>query len=78
MPTYVFRNRKTGLEWQTLVTLSEREVILLDPDVEQVPCAAFLHSGRGMKKPDREFRDRLKHIKQVHSQGFTKSTINDY
>lgn len=78
MPTYSFRNRVTGEVSEVLATLAEREAILSDPDIEQMPCSPALHSGRGMRKPDREFRDRLQQIKDINSRGFTKSTINTF
>lgn len=76
MPTYTFKNRTTGDEWTTVITMAEREEVLSDPNIMQlVVNAPSLASVErlGMKKPDREFRDMVSYIKKRNP----GSTIND-
>lgn len=78
MPTYNFRNKETGEEWEAFISISEREELLKDPNIEQVHLgSAQIVSGvRG--KPDSAFRDLLKDMKKKHSGIITKSTINTF
>lgn len=73
MPTYTFKNVKSGKVWTEFVSLAERESILQNPDIVQEPCAPGLHSGRGLGgglKIDNGFNDVLKEIKKKHSGGY--------
>lgn len=73
MPTYTFTNNKTGETWTEFLSLSERERLLENPNIQQEPCAPGLHSGRGLGgglKIDDGFNDVLKEIKKKHSGGY--------
>lgn len=79
MPTYNFKNHDTGEEYELFLSLSEREEYLKNnPNVTQMVSAPALHSGRGFKKPDAEFRSLLKHIKKGNQKGISRSTINTF
>lgn len=80
MPTYLFRNENTGETFEDFMSISAREVFLNEnPHITQlVNGAPLVHSGRGMGKPDSGFRDLLKDMKKKHSQGITRSTINNF
>jgi hypothetical protein len=85
MPTYTFRNNKTGEEWTEIMNMSEREEVLKDKDIEQLIVSApplvdpVGLSIKGVKnKPDGGFRDLLKTIKKGNSKGFQKSSVNTF
>lgn len=80
MPTYRFLNNQTGEEFEDFMSISSMEEYLkTNPHITQlVNGAPLIHSGRGMGKPEQGFRDLLKDIKKKHSQGITKSTINNF
>mgnify|MGYP003349401100 CR=1 FL=1 len=68
MPTYNFRNKKTGEEFTSFMFMSEINQYLKDnPEIEQI-INSFAGVGdpvmMGMKKPDGGFRDLLKTIKK--------------
>lgn len=53
MPLYSFRNKKTGKEWEEILSFSEREELLKDKNIEQLitaPRLSFIeraeHKGR--------------------------------
>ena len=78
MPTYNFRNKKTGERWEAFMYISEVDDYLKDnPDVEQ-ELNTFSGIGdpyrMGMRKPDDTFRDLLKEMKTKHP----GSTINTF
>ena len=72
MPTYQFRNKKTG-EFEDhihVLTISEMEQYEKDhPELEAAITAPLIHSGRGLKKPEDGFRDLLKTIKRNNRKG---------
>lgn len=82
MPTYQFKNNKTGVEWEEFMGISEADRYLeANPDVERLVNGAPMIVGSAMggrTKPDDGFRDLLKDMKKKHSGGFTKSTINTF
>lgn len=82
MPTYQFRNKQTGVEWEDFMGISEADKYLeANPDIERLVNGApmIVSSAMGGKtKPDNGFRDLLKDMKKKHSGGFTKSTINTF
>jgi len=80
MPTYRFLNTNTGKEFEEFMSISALDQYLTDnPNINQlVNGAPPVHSGRGLKKPDAGFRDLLKNIKQHHSKGISKSTVNTF
>ncbi len=77
MPTYRFRNKKTGKEWEEFMTIAEAEQkVKDDPNIEWM-CGAPLIGDpwrQGMRKPDSFWRDKLKEIKKRNP----GSTINDW
>ena len=70
MPTYKFRHRETGEEFEEFMKISDfDEYKELHPHLESVPNGGPaigdpLRLGR--MKPSQDFRDRLKQIKSVH------------
>lgn len=78
MPTYNFRNKTTGEEFEKFMFLSELKPYLeSNPDIEQT-INTFSGIGdpirMGMQKPDSGFRDVLKEIKKRNR----RSTINTW
>lgn len=68
MPIYTFRDKTTGEEWETIVSLSKREEILEDPNIEQVIFAPTLVSGIAgvTHKTDSGFKDVLSRIGEAN------------
>lgn len=64
MPTYTFRDKTTGEEWDEFLSLSGREERLKDPNIEQVPVApAFVSGISGVThKNDSGFNDMMSRI----------------
>lgn len=64
MPTYTFRDKTTGYEWDEFLSFSAREERLTDSNIEQVPCApAFVSGVSGMThKTDSGFNDMMSRI----------------
>ena len=64
MPTYTFRDRTTGDEWDEFLSFSGREERLKDSNVEQVPCAPVIISGVAgiTHKNDSGFNDMMSRI----------------
>jgi hypothetical protein len=80
MPTYRFLNNDTGEEFDDFMSISALGNYLNEnPNITQlVNGAPLIHSGRGMAKPDANFRDLLKNIKKEHSKGISRSTVNTF
>lgn len=85
MPIYTFLNTETEERFELSLHIDEREEYLAtNPHLKQVLSGApSLHSGSGLtgRKPDNEFRDKLKEIKKAHSQGYSersKAKINTF
>lgn len=78
MPTYSFRNKETGEEFEDFMSISAFDQYLLDnPHIESFPTGAppTLDPVRlGRIKPDEGFRDVLRNMK--HQQRGT--TINTF
>lgn len=68
MPTYSFKNTKTGKEYEDFMSISERETLLKEnPEIEPMLTTATIVSGiDGVRKPDDSFRDILRNIKKKH------------
>lgn len=67
MPSYWFRNKATGEEFEQFMRIAELEEFLAQqPDLEQMPCCPAIGYTMMRGKPDDHFRDRLKEIKKSH------------
>lgn len=69
MPSYNFRDKNTGEEFTKEMTISEaEEYVAKNPHIDWLCGAPFIGDPwrQGIKKPDNEFRDRLKQIKKTH------------
>lgn len=64
MPTYTFRDKTTGDEWDEFLSLSGREDRLKDPNVEQVPTVPTFISGVSgvTHKNDSGFNDMMSRV----------------
>ena len=83
MPTYTFENKKTGEQWTEFMTMSQREEVLEDKNIRQVPCAPLLHSGVGLGgglPHDSGFNDLLIEMKKTHGgrNNHTGTTIHTH
>lgn len=76
MPTYQFKNKTTGVEWEKEMKIAELDDYVKENDCSIVVSAPQIISGRGegrLKTTD-AFNDRLKEIKKKAG---SKSTIGD-
>ena len=79
MANYNFRNKETQEIFEVSMRISELDQYKADhPELEQVHINVNLHSGRGMQKPDQNFRDLLSNIDKNASKGLQKSKINTW
>ena len=76
MPTYKFKNKTTGVEWDKEMKISELDDYVKENDcsiVVQVPQIISGHGDIRLKTTD-SFNDRLKEIKKTAGR---RSTIGD-
>lgn len=74
MPLYTFYNKDNGEETQEFMSYTKLDEYLNEnPHLNVMPCAPKIISGTGLK-PNNNFNDRLKDIKNSHYQ----STINTF
>ena len=76
MPTYQFKNKTTGVEWEKEMRIAELDDYVKENDCSIVISAPRIISGHGegrLKTTD-AFNDRLKEIKKKAGR---KSTIGD-
>jgi hypothetical protein len=67
MPTYTFKNISTGKVWEETISISARDEMVKDPNIQQIIDEAPAMSYKGTRtKPDSGFRDVLKRIKSKH------------
>jgi len=70
MPTYKFKNKKTGKEFIQFMKIAERDDFLKEtPDLEQVPYGAPLIAYRGLGseiKTDGGFKEVLQRAAEAH------------
>ena len=69
MPTYNFKNTKTGEEWEEFFTLSGKDLFLeQNPDVKQTPSMFSISaSGTGDRvKTDAGWKENLSRIAEAH------------
>ena len=77
MTTFNFRHKKTGEEVAIWGTIAEAEAYeKANPDWDWMPGKPLIHSGRGMKKPDKGFTDVLQRIKKANPN--VAHSINDF
>ncbi len=71
MPTYTFKNIKTGHTYDERMTIAEREKYLADnKNVEHVVVMPAIVSGvAGARKTDDNFKDVLRNIQHNHPKG---------
>lgn len=67
MPTYTFRNRKTGKVVEQFMHIADLDVFSdKHPELEQIFSTSPFSIGdsvrMGIRKPDQSFRELLKHI----------------
>jgi len=68
MPVYTFRNKKTGEEWDDLMSIAEMESFTKKRNIELVPTAAMLVGSVGQmdSKIDGGFKEVLGKISDAH------------
>lgn len=74
MPSYNFRNKKTGELIEKVLPISERETFLESGEWEQIHTTApktVSHTGGVLSKTDSNYRDLLKNIKKNSGRGNT-------
>ncbi len=75
MGLFRFRNKRTGREFERVMTIAEaEEYCKKNPHINWLCGAPLIHSGRGLMKPDDGFRDVLKSIKKRNR----RSNINTF
>ena len=86
MPTYNFKNTKTGEEWEEFFTLSGKDLFLeQNPDIKQTPSMFFISaSGTGDRiKTDAGWKENLSRIAEAHpttplGHKYNKKTIKEH
>jgi len=81
MPTYSFKNKNTGEEFDEIMSINKLDQYKLDnPHLEQLLGTPPIGDPvrLGMKKPDDTFRDILKQIKKNNDSKRVRSTINTF
>ena len=76
MPTYQFKNKTTGVEWEKEMKIAELDDYVKENDCSIVVSAPQIISGRGegrLKTTD-AFNDRLK---EIHKKAGRHSTMSD-
>ena len=66
MPLYTFRNKRTGEEWDDLMTISEMESFTKKRDIELVPTSVGIVSSQMDSKIDGGFKEVLGKISDAH------------
>tara|TARA_Y100001963_G_scaffold76935_1_gene106683 strand:- start:9439 stop:9747 length:309 start_codon:yes stop_codon:yes gene_type:complete len=68
MPTYTFRNEKTGKEWDDFMSIAEMEKAIKKKHINLVPQKLNIVSGTGSidSKTDRGWKDVLGKISEAH------------
>ena len=68
MPIYTFRNKKTGEEWEDLMSISEMETFTKKRNIQLVPTSVGIVSSVGQldSKIDGGFKDVLHKISDPH------------
>ena len=67
MPTYNFKNNKTGEEFEEFFTIAGREDYLKDnPHIQQLPSLISISGGVGGIKNDGGWGDNMSRIAEAH------------
>tara|TARA_B100000085_G_scaffold266273_1_gene274789 strand:+ start:6676 stop:6981 length:306 start_codon:yes stop_codon:yes gene_type:complete len=68
MPSYTFRDNKTGKEWDDFMSISEMETFIKKKHISLVPQAINIVSSVGQvdSKTDSGFKDHLSRIAEKH------------
>ena len=76
MPTYKFKNKTTGVEWEKEMKMSELDDYVKENDCSIIISAPQIISGRGelRHKHSDGFNDRLK---EIHKTAGKHSTMSD-
>ena len=76
MPTYQFKNKTTGVEWNKEMKIAELDDYVKENDCSIVVSAPQIISGRGelRHKHSDGFNDKLK---EIHKRAGKKSTMGD-
>jgi hypothetical protein len=79
MPTYTFRDKTTGEQWDEFLSFSGREQRLEDINIEQVPTApAFISGVSGVThKNDSGFNDMMSRIAAANPASPLAETYGD-
>jgi len=83
VPTYLFRDRNTDVQWEEFMGISAADKYLEEnPHIERMvngfPGMASGVMNGAKSKPDEGFRDVLREIKKKSQQGISRSTINTF
>ena len=86
MPTYNFKNTKTGEEWEEFFTMNGKDLFLeQNPDIVQLPSLfAMSASGTGDRvKTDAGWKENLSRIAEAHpttplGHKYNKKTIKEH
>ena len=76
MPTYTFKSKKTGKEWDDTIRIAELDAYYIEHDCDQVIGAVKIISGHGegRLKTDEGFKDRMR---DMHKRAGKHSKINE-
>ena len=76
MPLYTFYYKSTDEEFQEFMSYNDMKAKCeANPDLDVRPCMPLIGDAtRMLKKPPKEFRDRLKQIKKLNP----GSNVNDF
>lgn len=81
MPTYTFFNEDSGMEWDDMMSISEKENFLSkNPHIRQVPAALnIVGSVMGQKtmRNDSGFKENMQRIAEAHPTSSLAQTYGD-
>jgi hypothetical protein len=69
MPTYIFKNKKTGIVYEDFMSISDMEKIISNPNMELVIDSVNIVSGQGDNidaKTDAGWKETLANISEAH------------
>ena len=69
MPTYTFKNKKTGVVYEDFMSISDMEKIMSNPNIELVIDSVNIVSGQGDNidaKTDAGWKETLAKISEAH------------